>query len=69
MTTEEDNSLFSRFKYNIDDDSCKRQQSLRNAYIHYGFTELKKKLRSMTTSTYIETDLAFLEKEEARITN
>ena len=63
-----DDSLFTTFKYNFNDDSCKRQQSLRNAYIHYGFTELKKKLRSIATSPSIENDLAFLEKEESRLT-
>lgn len=71
MTTADtvvDDSLFTTFKYNFNDDSCKRQQSLRNAYIHYGFTELKKKLLSIATTPSIENDIAFLDKEETRLT-
>ena len=63
-----DDLLFSTFKYNFDDDAFKRQQSLRNAYIHFGFTELKEKLKAIkTTAVSIESDIAFLDKEQARL--
>jgi hypothetical protein len=60
--------LFGKFKYDVNEvDICKRKQSLRNAYIHFGFNELKDILKTLEVSENVINDIAFLEKEEREI--
>jgi hypothetical protein len=64
--------LIDKFKYKITDSDEKRKQSLRNAYILYGFDGLKRKLASLTvddgSKTNLSNDILFLKNEEMRIT-
>jgi hypothetical protein len=60
--------LFGKFKYDVSEvDDCKRKQSLRNAYIHFGFNDLKNILKTLEISENVMRDIAFLEKEEREI--
>lgn len=60
--------LLQKFKYNPQDSDTKRQQSLRNAYILYGFSGLKKKLESLNINSDIkDKDIEFLVKEEKKL--
>jgi len=60
--------LFGKFKYDVNEvDVCKRTQSLRNAYIHFGFNDLKNILKTLEISENVMRDIAFLEKEEREI--
>lgn len=64
--------LIDKFKYKITDTDEKRKQSLRNAYILYGFDGLKRKLSSLTVDdahkSNLSDDILFLTSEELRIT-
>jgi hypothetical protein len=64
--------LIDKFKYKITDTDAKRKQSLRNAYILYGFDGLKRKLSSLTVDdaqkSNLSNDILFLTNEELRIT-
>jgi hypothetical protein len=64
--------LIDKFKYKITDTDEKRKQSLRNAYILYGFDGLKRKLSSLTVDdahkSNLSNDILFLTNEELRIT-
>jgi hypothetical protein len=59
--------LYSKFAYNVADSDNKRTQSLRNAYIHFGFMELKNLLKTLEISDSVMKDLAFLDTEERDI--
>lgn len=60
--------LLTKFKYNPKDQESKRRQSLRNAYIFYGFEGLKKKLESLNITSEIKSnDIEFLKNEERKI--
>jgi hypothetical protein len=61
------NILFEKFKYHVGDADSKRTQSLRNAYIHFGFNELRTILKGLEISENVMKDIAFLDKEEREI--
>ena len=56
--------LSEKFGYKVTDDREKRRQSLRNAYIYFGFSELKTILKSMEMNDEIMSDIDFLIIEE-----
>lgn len=64
--------LIDKFKYKITDTDDKRKQSLRNAYILYGFDGLKRKLSALAVDDEnklnLSNDILFLKNEELRIT-
>lgn len=61
--------LLQKFKYNPKDSDSRRIQSLRNAYILYGFEGLRKKLESLNINSEIkDKDIQFLTKEEIKLT-
>ena len=59
--------LFEKFKYNISDKDNIRIQCLRNAYIHFGFNELKNILKTLEITGSVLHDIDFLAKEEREI--
>lgn len=62
--------LLQKFRYNPQDSDAKRQQSLRNAYILYGFNGLKKKLESLNINSEIKKkDVEFLDIEEKKVSD
>jgi hypothetical protein len=56
--------LSEKFCYKVTDDKETRRQSLRNAYIYFGFSELKTILKSMEMNDDIMSDIDFLIIEE-----
>ena len=66
-----DDLLFKKFAYKLSDCDDKRHQSLRNAYILFGFNALRKKLEKISNPMYekvLSDDIQFLKDEEKRIT-
>jgi hypothetical protein len=63
--------LIDKFKYKITDTDDKRKQSLRNAYILYGFEGLKRKLSTLdvddANKSNLSNDILFLTNEELRL--
>lgn len=59
--------LYTKFYYNVLDDDKTRTQSLRNAYIHFGFNDLKSILKTLAISENVMKDLTFLDDEERTI--
>ena len=60
--------LFCKFKYDLNNSETKRQQSLRNAYILYGFDALRIKIKKIPGDEFIKSsDISFLNKEEHRL--
>lgn len=59
--------LSEKFDYKVTDNREKRRQSLRNAYIYFGFNELKAILKLMEMNDEIMSDIDFLIIEEQEL--